>query len=196
MNATLSTTERIDACKVALNDNFIRNTYQPVLNAAGSASELEAKIQALRDIYSEAWSIDTRTQAASILEALGIATTSAKLLAASQKQFLTVAMDRLLTVLAARRGPQADRDWTRAQQTSLILGNTPEEIEFVLDLAQANASMDQRRAEYYEYALPLAQQSGDLTRIDREWKKVQGSLWADPFLQRWTKKASCAKTEI
>lgn len=176
------------ATAVALNDNFIKNTYQPTLDAAGRASELQASIQAVRSVGLDArWDTEAEARAASMLEGLGIAPANAKFFAACAQRFQSAAMERLLTKLAAQKGSQNEGDSTRAQQNFVKLGNTPEVIEFVLDFAQAKANMDQRRAQYYEQAMPLAQISGDLTRIDREWRRVQGSIWADPLLQRWSK---------
>jgi|GEM_PF-6894060 len=170
----------------ALNDNWIKNGYQPVLDAGKSASDISANIQALRNIdLNTGWGTETRASAAAMLEGLGIAPANAKLFAANAQKFQSVAMDRLMTTLQAQKGPQTEGDAQRAQQTFVKLGNTPEANAFIMDFAQAKANMDQRKAQYYEAALPLAQKVGDLTRVDREWRKIQGSIWADPLLQRW-----------
>lgn len=174
---------------VALNDNWIKNAYQPTVEAGAKATDLQASIQAVRSIdLNTGWGTEQKAQGAAMLEGLGIAPSSAKLFAANAQKFQSVAMDRLLTTLAAQKGPQTEGDSTRAQQTFVKLGNTPEANRFVLDFAQAKANMDQRRADYYQQALPLAQRSGDLTRVDREWKKIQGSIWVDPVLQPWGQK--------
>ncbi|MET3390635.1 hypothetical protein ABIC33_001258 [Variovorax sp. 1140] len=172
----------------ALNDNWIKNGYQPVLDAGKSASDISANIQALRNIdLNTGWGTETRASAAAMLEGLGIAPANAKLFAANSQKFQSVAMDRLMTTLQAQKGPQTEGDAQRAQQTFVKLGNTPEANAFIMDFAQAKANMDQRKAQYYEAALPLAQKAGDLTRVDREWRKIQGSIWADPILQRWSR---------
>lgn len=75
----------------------------------------------------------------------------------------------------------------RAKQTFVSLKNTPEANAFILDFAQAKTNMDRRRAQYYEQALPLAQDKGDLTMVNRRWAKLQGSIWSDPLLQKWAK---------
>ena len=173
---------------IALNDNWIKSTYQPTLDGGKTAGDLQASIQAVRNIgATTGWGSEHKANAAAVLEGLGIGTANSKMFAANSQKFQSVAMDRLQTSLAAQKGPQTEGDSTRAQKTWVSLANTPEANDFVLDFAQAKANMDQRRAQYYEQALPLAQKSGDLTRVDREWRKVQGSIWADPLLTRWAK---------
>lgn len=173
---------------IALNDNWIKSTYQPTMDAGKQASDVQASIQAVRNIDAKTgWGTEAKANAAAMLEGMGIAPGNAKLYASNAQKFQSVAMDRLLSTLQAQKGPQTEGDSTRAQQTFAKLGNTKEANDFILDFAEAKANMDRRRAEYYEQALPLAQRTGDLPRVDREWRKIQGSIWADPVLQRWSK---------
>jgi hypothetical protein len=173
---------------VALNDNWIKSTYQPTLDAGKTATDLQSSIQAVRNIdMNTGWGTEQKAAGAAMLEGLGISVGNSKLYASSAQKFQSVAMDKLLSTLAAQKGPQTEGDSTRAQQTFVKLSNTPEANSFIMDFAQAKANMDQRRAQYYEQALPLAQKAGDLTRVDREWRKIQGSVWADPVLQPWAK---------
>ena len=172
---------------VALNDNWIKSTYQPVLDAGKTAGDLQASIQAVRNIdLNTGWGAEQKAQGAAMLEGLGIAPASAKLFAANAQKFQSIAMDRLQTSLIAQKGTQTEGDAERAGKTFASIKNTPEANQFILDFAQAKANMDQRRADYYQQAQPLAQRTGDLTRVDREWKKIQGSVWADPILQKWS----------
>jgi hypothetical protein len=174
--------------QIALNDNWIKSTYQPVKDAGSTATDLQNSIQAMRGIdFNSGWGAENKANAAAFLEGLGVNVGSSKLYAANAQKFQSVAMDRLLTTLGAQKGPQTEGDAQRAQQTFVKLNNTPQANQFILDFAQAKANMDQRRAQYYEAALPLAQKAGDLTRVDREWRKIQGSVWADPILQGWSK---------
>ncbi|QNK74202.1 hypothetical protein H7F36_02840 [Variovorax sp. PAMC28562] len=173
---------------VALNDNWIKSTYQPTLDAGKTATDLQSSIQAVRNVnMNTGWGAEQKAAGAAMLEGLGINVGNSKLFASSAQKFQSVAMDKLLTTLAAQKGPQTEGDSTRAQQTFVKLSNTPDANAFIMDFAQAKANMDQRRAQYYEQALPLAQKAGDLTRVDREWRKIQGSVWADPVLQPWAK---------
>lgn len=169
-----------------INQNFLKNSYQPVIDAGRSANDMQANITALRSIPLETgWGTDAAAGAANVLTSLGIAPKSAEALAANSQKFQSVAMDRLMTTLMAQKGPQTEGDAQRAGNTFAKLSNRPEANQFILDLAQAKANQDQRKAAFYENALPLAQKSGDLQRIDREWRKIQGSIWNDPALQKW-----------
>ena len=172
----------------ALNDNWIKNAYQPTLDSGKAASDSLTNIQALRTIdLNTGWGTDAKATAASVLAGMGIAPKNAEMFAANAQKFQSVAMDRLMKKQVEQKGTATEGDAKRINQTYVSLQNTPQANDFILDLAQAQASQDQRRAQYYEAALPLAQKAGDLTRVDREWRKIQGSIWADPTLQRWSK---------
>jgi hypothetical protein len=172
----------------ALNDNWIKNAYQPTLDAGNAASDALTNIQALRTIdLNTGWGTETKATAAGVLAGLGIAPKNAEMFAANAQKFQAVAMDRLMKKQVEQKGTATEGDAKRINQTYVSLQNTPAANDFILDLAQAQANQDQRRAQYYEAALPLAQKAGDLTRVDREWRKIKGSIWADPALQRWSR---------
>lgn len=172
----------------ALNDNWIKNAYQPTLDAGSAASDALTNIQALRTIdLKTGWGTDAKATAANVLAGLGIAPKNAEMFAANAQKFQSVAMDRLMKKQVEQKGTATEGDAKRINQTYVSLQNTPGANDFILDLAQAQANQDQRRAQYYEAALPLAQKAGDLTRVDREWRKIKGSIWADPALQRWSR---------
>lgn len=176
------------AAATGLNDNWIKNGYQPTIDAGRAASDVSASLQAVRNIdLSTGWGTEAKATAASVLTGLGIAPANATMFASNSQKFQSVAMDRLMTTLAAQKGPQTEGDAQRASQTFAQLQNTPEANKFIVDFAQAKANMDMRKAQFYEQALPLARKDGDLTRVDREWRKIQGSIWADPVLQQWAK---------
>lgn len=176
------------AAATGLNDNWIKNGYQPTMDAGKAATDISSSIQAVRNIdLNTGWGAEAKATAANVLTGLGIAPQNATMFAANAQKFQSVAMDRLMTTLMAQKGPQTEGDASRASQTFAALKNTPEANKFIMDFAQAKANMDMRKAQFYEQALPLAQKSGDLTRVDREWRKIQGSIWADPILQPWSK---------
>lgn len=178
----------VQSAATGLNENWIKNGYQPTLDAGKAASDISSSIQAVRNIdLNTGWGTDAKAAAASVLTGLGIAPQNASMFAANVQKFQSVAMDRLLTTLASQRGQQTEGDANRASQTWASVKNTPEANKFIMDFAQAKANMDMRKAQFYEQALPLAQKQGDLTRVDREWRKIQGSIWADPVLQQWAK---------
>lgn len=172
-----------------LNKNWITSTYQPTLDAGKTASDMSNSINAVRSIdLNTGWGTEAKAAGANFLAGLGIAPKNAEMYAANAQKLQSVAMDRLLTVLGSQKGPQTEGDAQRASQTFVSLKNTPAANDFILDFAQAKANQDARKAQFYEQALPLAQKEGDLTRVDREWRKIQGSIWADPTLARWQKK--------
>lgn len=172
-----------------LNKNWISSTYQPTLDAGKTATDMSNSINAVRNIdLNTGWGTEAKAAGANFLAGLGVAPKNAEMYAANTQKFQSVAMDRLLTVLGAQKGPQTEGDAQRASQTFVGLKNTPDANSFILDFAQAKANQDARKAQFYEQALPLAQKEGDLTRVDREWRKIQGSIWADPTLSRWQKK--------
>lgn len=176
------------AAATGLNENWIKNGYQPTVDAGKAASDISASLQAIRNIdLNTGWGTEAKATAASVLTSLGIAPANASMFASNSQKFQSVAMDRLMTTLAAQKGPQTEGDAQRASNTFAQLKNTPEANKFIIDFAQAKANMDMRKAQFYEQALPLARKDGDLTRVDREWRKIQGSIWADPVLQQWAK---------
>jgi hypothetical protein len=171
-----------------LNKNWITSTYQPTLDAGKTAGDMRNSIQAARNIdISTGYGTEAKAMGANVLTSLGIAPKNAELFASNAQKFQSVAMDRLLTVLGSQKGPQTEGDADRASKTFVSLKNTPEANTFILDLAEAKANQDARKAQFYEQALPLAQKEGDLMRVDREWRKIQGSIWNDPVLGRWQK---------
>lgn len=172
-----------------LNKNWITSTYQPTLDAGKTAGDMRNSIQAARNIdLNTGYGTEAKALGANVLTSLGIAPKNAELFATNAQKFQSVAMDRLLTVLGAQKGPQTEGDADRASKTFVSLKNTPEANTFILDLAEAKANQDARKAQFYQDALPQAQKEGDLMRIDREWRNIQGSIWNDPVLGRWQKR--------
>lgn len=172
-----------DAAKT-INSDWITNSYRPTLESGKTAGDLSNSLQAFRGVdLNTGWGTEAKAQAASILGALGVK--DAEKYAGEAQKFQSVAMDRLLNSLKDQKGPQTEGDSTRASKTFATLGNTPQANAFIADMAQAQANQQQRKAQFYEAALPLAQRDGDLTRVDREWRKVQGSIWADPILAQY-----------
>lgn len=173
---------------IAINDNWLKNSYQPTIDAGKVANDLDANIQALRTVdIKTGWGTEAKASAASVLAGLGISKGNADMYASNAQKFQSIAMDKLMTTLQAQKGMQTEGDADRAKQTFVSLKNTPDANAFILDFAQAKTNMDKRRAQYYEQALPMAQKRGDLTEVNRRWNKLQPSLWDDPLLQKWAK---------
>lgn len=173
-----------------LNKNWITNSYNPVLEQGRSASTMIGNLDALRNINIETgWNAEAKANAAAILTSIGVAPKNAELFATNAQKFQAVVMDRLFTTLQAQKGPQTEGDSIRAQSTFSQLKNTPQANAFISDFARAKANMDARKAGFYQEALPLATNQGDLNEIDRRWARAAGSLWSDPVLQPYVKKA-------
>lgn len=168
------------------NANWIKNTYQPVQESAKAADSMLTQVQTFRNIpIGTGWGTETKAAGANILAGLGIAPKNAEMLAANGQKFQQTAMERLWTVLNAAKGPQTEGDAQRASQTFVKLGNTPEANQFIADLAEATANRDKLKAAYYQDAYELARQTGDYGRVDREWRKIQRSIWSDPVMKKW-----------
>lgn len=170
----------------ALNENWIKQSYNPVLEAGKTSRDILGGLDALKTIdLKTGWGTEAKANAANILTSLGIAPKNAELYATNAQRFQSVAMGKLLDTLAAQKGPQTEGDAQRAQKTFTMLSNTPQANQFIADFARAKANLDARKAAFYQEALPIAQQTGDLNEIDRRWMKLQGSIWSDPVLQQY-----------
>lgn len=167
-----------------LNDDWVSGTYRPAVDAAKAATDLKGTITAMRGIPLETgFGTEFQGAAANLLTSLGVK--SAEQIATNVQKFQSIAMDRLQNELLKQKGMQTEGDADRAGKTFAKLENTPAANQFILAFAEAKANMDIRRAEFYEAALPLARKAGDLTEIDRRWRKLQGSIWDDPVLAQY-----------
>ena len=166
------------------NKDFMTRNFAPAMDAGDAATNDLAQIQAMRNLNpATGWGAQALGQAAAVLGAIGVP--DAAKFAGTQQEFNNVALSKLQQNLALQKGPQTEGDAKRAAQTFASLGNTPQANKFILDYAQAQAIQKQRRADFYRDALPLAQQSGDLSEIDRRWRKIQGSIWDLPQMQAY-----------
>lgn len=55
-----------------------------------------------------------------------------------------------------------------------------------MDFAEAQASLAKKKAAFYQDAMPIARQMGDLTLVDGEWQKIAPSVWDDGIMLKWT----------
>lgn len=167
-----------------LNDNWITNVHNPVQAEGKAAKATLSQLETLKHVnFQTGWGAEAKAGAANILASLGVKD-AAKYAGDSQK-FQQVAMEKNMVQLAAQAGPQTEGDSQRAQQTFVMLKNTPAANQFIADLTGANAAIAAKKADYYNRALPLAKASGDLTEIDRRWSKIAPSVWADPKLAKY-----------
>lgn len=170
-----------------LNDNWITSTLNPVQTEGKAAKSTLSQLQTIKNVdFKTGWGAPAMAGAAAILGSLGVK--DAEKYATQAQTFQQVAKERLMTTLQAQVGPQTEGDAQRAEATFMQLGNTPAANQLIADLAEAQANIAVKKADYYSNALPLARQRGDLTEIDRRWSKIAPSVWADPKLAKYKAK--------
>lgn len=172
-----------------VNDTWLKNSYEPVRATGTAAGDLLTNITvargALRNLGTTGWGTEAKASAAGILSGLGLAPAKVQQFATDAQTFQNAMATNLQTVLNAAKGPQTEGDSERASKTFAQLRNTPQANEFMLDLAQAKAERDAMRAQFYEMALPIARDKGDLTEVEREWIKRQPSVFTMQSMSRW-----------
>lgn len=172
-----------------INDSWLKTSYEPTLASGGTARDLLETVQvtrqAMRSMGGTGWSTQAKAAGAAILTGLGLAPKNAEMFAANAEVFQKTAMERLWTTLNEAKGPQTEGDADRASKTYASLRNTTKANEFILDFAEAKAQRDQIKAKFYQQALPIARDKGDLSEVDREWSKLAPSIFTMPSLQKW-----------
>lgn len=181
--------EAVKAATLGVNESWLKNSYEPVRAAGSAASEALTNISvarsAMANMGATGWGTDAKAAAAGVLSGLGLAPKSVQQFATSAQTFQNAMATNLQTVLNAAKGPQTEGDADRARQTFAQLKNTTQANEFLLDLAQAKAERDAMKAKFYDGALPIARGKGDLTEVDREWSRLQPSVFSMPSMQKW-----------
>lgn len=168
------------------NDNWIKQRYNPALEAGDKAKDVAASLDTLKNVnFKTGWGSDAKITAANVLTGLGLAPKLAEFYASNGQVFQNEAMKQLVSAFEGQKGTQTEGDAKRVQQTFMQLSNTPYANQYIADLARAKANRDSRKAAFYQEAYPIALQSGDLTEVDRRWMKLQGSIWDDPVLQKY-----------
>lgn len=170
-----------------VNKSWIGNSYQPTLDSGRTAQDMNNSISVMRTIPLETgWGTETKAAAANVLRGLGVPSNNAEMFATNTQQYQSIASERLMKFLQDQKGPQTEGDAERAKQMFVQLGNTPAANKLILDLAEARNNAAIRKASYYEKALPIAlQNGGDLSEVDRQWRKVNRSIWDDPVMAAW-----------
>lgn len=173
------------------NEDFMKRVYPAVQSAGDSAGGIieSANIarDALRGLGNTGWGTPAVAAAANVLASLGVDVGNAKMYAANAEKFQQVALTRLQEELQKQKGPQTEGDAQRQMATWAQLKTTTQANDYILDLMQARAERDRMKAAFYQRALPLAQQNGDLSEVDREWSKRAPSIFSMPTMQRWKK---------
>jgi hypothetical protein len=174
-----------------INDTWLKTTYEPtIVNGQAAQSIIDntgIARTAMRSMGGTGWGTDAKAAGANILAGLGVASNNVEAYASNAQLFQKASSERLWSVLNNAKGPQTEGDAARAKQTYGQLANTPQANEFIFDLAQANAERDKAKASFFDNALPIARQSGDLSEVSREWSKRMPSIFDMPSMKRWKK---------
>jgi hypothetical protein len=174
-----------------INDTWLKTTYEPVISNGQNAQSIIDNTgiarTAMRSMGGTGWGTEAKAAGASFLAGIGVASKSVEAYASNAQLFQKASSERLWSVLNSAKGPQTEGDASRAKQTYGQLANTPQANEFIFDLAQANAERDKAKATFFDNALPIARQSGDLSEVSREWAKRMPSIFDMPSMKRWKK---------
>ncbi len=190
LQATPTTAQKLSsAAGGEINTSWIKTSYEPTVAAGGTARDVQETVKITRDAMNNlgrtGWSVQAQAAGAAVLSGLGIAPQNAKLFAANAELFQAKAMERVNAELNAAKGPQTDQDAQRAKQTYAGLKNTPQANNFILDVAEAKAMRDQMKARFYQEAMPIAKNKGDLSEVDREWARRAPSIFSLPPMLPW-----------
>jgi hypothetical protein len=172
-----------------VNSTWLSTSYEPTLKAGNAAGDMLTNVQvarqSMRNMGGTGWGTDAKAVGASVLSGLGIAPENAKMYAANAETFQNAAMSNLATQLNAATGPQTEGDANRVGKTFAQLKNTPKANEFILDVTEAKAQRDKMKSDFFQQALPIARQKGDLQEVEREWAKRAPSVFSMPTMQKW-----------
>ena len=106
--------------------------------------------------------------------------------AADGQIFEAKVYESLVDTLGKQKGPQTKADFENIQKTYVQLKNTPRANEFLLDVAEAKAMEDQRKANYYQEAAAMPSVRGNLSSITNAWQKIseKDSLFNVPLTDK------------
>lgn len=186
----------IEATK-GLNEDFVKNSYRPVMDAGKQAESVLNRVEALQKsgiLNSTGWGTTQKAYAASVLGALGVK--DASKYAADSETFRKLLMDTNWELLNAAKGPQTEGDAQRALQTFVQLGNRPEANKFILDYTAAAARLAKQRANHYATAVQGRGADTDLAGIEKSWGEKAPSLWDMPEMKKWANGGDAAPNKV
>jgi hypothetical protein len=167
-----------------LNTNWMEKVLTPALTAAENAQNTINSVKILRGLNLETgFGADAKAAASSVLASAGVK--GAEKYATDAQIFKTEGAKQLLNVLAAQKGVASETDAKNAAQTYAKLANTPQANQFIFDLAEAMAMQDQRKASYFQEASAIPKLQGNLPAISNQWRKVEGSIFQMPTMQKY-----------
>lgn len=177
----------VQDAKKAVNASWIEKTYQPLIDAGAASQATLDNIKGLRNLDLKTGAgTETLGALANWGAAFGIP--KAEQYANNVQRFRSLAMENVNKELNLAKGPQTDQDTARAQSIFAQLNNTPQANQFLLDYREAVERYKQRAAAFHQDGIAIASNTGDLSEVSRRWRKVAGSIWDDPVMQKWERR--------
>ena len=168
-----------------INQNWITSQLEPAQTAGIAAKGAIDNIRIMKNIdFKTGFTADTQKNAANVLAAFGVK--DAAKYAADGQIFEAKVYESLVDTLGKQKGPQTKADFENIQKTYVQLKNTPRANEFLLDVAEAKAMEDQRKANYYQEAAAMPSVRGNLSSITNAWQKIseKDSLFNVPLTDK------------
>jgi len=163
-----------------LNNQWITGQFEPAIAAGEAAKGAIDNIRVLKNIdLTTGFGTDAQKTAANVLASFGVK--DAAKFATNAQVFESKVYEGLVDTLSKQKGPQTDKDFTNLQKTYAQLKNTPQANQFLLDVVEAKALQDQRKAGYFQKAASIPELRSNLPAITNEWGKVAGSVFDLPI---------------
>ena len=163
-----------------LNNQWITGQFEPAIAAGESAKGAMENVRLLKSIdLTTGFGTDAQKTAANVLASFGVK--DAAKFATNAQVFESKVYEGLVDTLAKQKGPQTDKDFANLQKTYASLKNTPQANQFLLDVVEAKAMQDQRKAGYFQKAASIPELRSNLSAITNEWGKVSGSMFDLPI---------------
>jgi hypothetical protein len=171
----------MQAADIGLNEDWRKDVFGPAKLQGQIAQKTLDSVSVLRNIdFQTGFGTETKANIANMLAAVGVK--DAEKFATNAQIFQKEGSKALLDRLASQKGPQTERDAITGRETFVTLADTPQAKDFTLDLAQAMALQDQRKAGYFQKAADMPQvHKGKLGTISTEWSKIEGSVFDMPI---------------
>ncbi len=177
----------VQDAKKAVNASWIEKTYQPLIDAGAASQATLDNIKGLRNLDLKTGA-GTETLGALANWGAAFGVPKAEQYANNVQRFRSLAMENVNKELNLAKGPQTDQDAARAQSIFAQLNNTPQANQFLLDYREAVERYKQRAAAFHQDGIAIASNTGDLSEVSRRWRKVAGSIWDDPIMQKWERR--------
>jgi hypothetical protein len=163
-----------------LNNQWITGQFEPAIAAGEAAKGAMENVRLLKSIdLTTGFGTDAQKTAANVLASFGVK--DAAKFATNAQIFESKIYEGLVDTLAKQKGPQTDKDFANLQKTYASLKNTPQANQFLLDVVEAKALQDQRKAGYFQKAASIPELRSNLSAITNEWGKISGSMFNLPI---------------